>query len=420
MSASWNKPIRNTPSIPPELWLTIFERLKVPGVLEPDIYVTSDEPQRAIIRKQQRLLRDSLVTKRYLVTVCKQWYTMATPLLYESIIIGRGRTLSSLCTALVKSKRETDHSSQGHHALGWYTKRLDVAMRDQGHYGSAADLEFLAKAIQCLPNLAIVMFSVRSPRYVEHPIPTSIMHALADTCGHSLRIVDLSESVLHPSRHDWREFLTATPHLRVLRGPGATPISSDHTRPLVDLPVLSELTALALTSRNSKEYLNGGNHFPHLPSLREFEFHYDIHFLWNTCAGLLGVFGHNLTVIHLNFNMHGDYLQGEMNAVSQHCPNLARLILSLQLWEQLICKLSFPSVPYVALRSWQYQAPSWIYRGLFTSLSTMSGKIQIVRLCDHHNVTDLRVRHAKVLAQGLEHISHCSFRLEDNEGRPFT
>jgi hypothetical protein len=290
-------------------------------------------------------------------------------------------------------------------------------MRDQGHQGAASELEFLAEAIQCLPNLTIVMFSVRAPRYVEYPMPTSIMQALADVCGPTLRVVDFSESVLHPFRHDWRTLLKATHHLRVLCGPETTIISSQ-TLPLADLPVLPELTALALASPNSKEYLTSENHFP---SLREFEFHYYLPPLWDTWAGALGVFGHNLTMVHLNFNIAAGYLQGEMNVLSQHCPNLARLTLSLKVWEQFIDGLSLPSVPYLALRCWQYQAQSLRYRWLFASLSTLSGpSLQRVRLCDHHNVTDLRVRHAKVLAQGLEQISHCTFQLEDHEGQPFT
>ncbi|KIM87365.1 hypothetical protein PILCRDRAFT_3852 [Piloderma croceum F 1598] len=419
MSASWNKPVRICPCLPPELWLRIFDCATwIPGVLEPEIYATSDEPQRVITRRQQRLLKDSLVTKRYLVRVCKQWYIWATPTLYETIIIGRGRTLSSLCSALIDSKRKIDHSSNDHHHLGWYTKRLDIAMRDQGRQGAASELDFLAEAIQCLPNLTIVMFSVRAPRYVEHPLPTSIMQALADTCGPTLRIVDFSESVLHPFRHDWRVLLAATSHLRVLRGPEATPIFSEHPRPLLDLPVLSELTALTLTSSNSKEYLTEENHFP---SLRELEFHYYLPPPWDTWAGPLGVFGHNLTAVRLDFNISADYLQGELDVLSQHCPNLMRLTLSLKLWEQLIDKLSLPSVSYLALRCWQYQAPSSRYRRLFANLSTMYGPtLQRVCLCDYHNVADLRLRHARVLAQGLEQISHCPFRLEDHEGQTFT
>ena len=438
MSASWNKPVRICPCLPPELWLRVFDYATwIPGVLEPEIYTTSDEPQQVITRRQQRLLKDSLVTKRYLVRVCKQWYILATPFgilpflidgyplmslfflraLYETIIIGRGRTLSSLCSTLADSKRKIDHSSNDHHHLGWYTKRLDVAMRDQGCQGAASELDFLAEAIQCLPNLTIVMFSVRAPRYIKHPLPTSIMQALADTCGPTLRIVDFSESVLHPFRHDWRVLLAATSHLRILRGPEVT-IFSEYPRPLLDLPVLSELTTLTLTSSNSKEYLTEENHFP---SLCELEFHYYLPPPWDTWVGSLGIFGHNLTAVHLNFNVSADYLQGELDVLSQHCPNLMRLTLSLKLWEQLIDRLSIPSVSHLALRCWQYQAPSSIYSRLFANLSTMSGPtLQRVCLCDYHNVMDLRFRHARVLAQGLEQISHCPFRLEDHEGQPFT
>jgi hypothetical protein len=432
MSSSWNKPVRIHPCLPPELWLRIFDcATRIPGVLSPEIYATSDVPQRIITRRQQRLLKDSLVTKRYLVRVCKQWYILATPFgalpflrisfdvfflraLYETIIIGRGRTLSSLCSTLIDSKRKIDHSSNDHH-LGWYTKRLDLAMRDQGRQGAASELDFLAEAIQCLPNLTIVMFSVRAPRYVEHPLPTSIMRALADTCGPTLRIVDFSECVLHPFRHDWRMLLAATSHLRVLRGPEVTPIFSEHPRPL---PVLSELTALTLTSSNIKEYLTEENHFP---SLHELEFHYYLPPPLDNWAGPLGVFGHNLTTVRLDFNISAGYLQGELDVLSQHCPSLIRLTLSLKLWEQLIDRLSLPSVSYLALRCWQYQAPSSGYRRLFSNLSTMYGPtLQRVCLCDYHNVADLRLRHARVLAQGLEQISHSPFQLEDHEGQPFT
>jgi hypothetical protein len=207
------------------------------------------------------------------------------------------------------------------------------------------------------------------------------------------------------------------PHLRVLGVPQATLISSSSTRPLVDLPLLPELTSLTLSSASCKEYSTEDDRFP---SLREFEFHYFLPPMRDTWEGHLSVFGQHLTVVHIDFNISATYLQGEMNIISRYCSNLARLTLSLKLWEQFIGGLCLPSVPYLALRCWQYQATSPTYRWLLANLSTMSGPtLQTVRLCDHHNVTDLRLRHAKILAKGLEQILRCTFRLEDHEGQLF-
>lgn len=134
-------------------------------------------------------------------------------------------------------------------------------MRGQGC--DPTDLESFAEVIQCLSNLIIVTFYVRALHY-GYALPSPIMQALVTTCGTLLRVIDLSGSAFIPSRHDWRSLLAAAPRLRVLRGPLGMDVSLDHIRPLPDIPISSELTALTLAPSNSKKIYPKKIDFHHL------------------------------------------------------------------------------------------------------------------------------------------------------------
>ncbi|KAF7975018.1 hypothetical protein HWV62_10641 [Athelia sp. TMB] len=237
MSASWNKRIYNPPPLPVELWLRIIETAtSIPGILEPEMYKISDLPNAETIRLQQLELRASLVTKRNLVRLSKAWYAMAAPYLYETIIIGRQRTLISLCITLMHSENKGENPSSGSHPLGWYTKRLDFAARDSGDMF----LNSLAEAIRYLPNLT--MFNFNPHGYVSSSLYStfsSVARALADTCGLNLRQLNFSRHCLQES--DWQVLLSSTPNL----------LAFHSTDTLAGIPLLRGSAAAQLTNLRS-------------------------------------------------------------------------------------------------------------------------------------------------------------------------
>ncbi|KAH7921160.1 hypothetical protein BV22DRAFT_1122340 [Leucogyrophana mollusca] len=104
------------PNLPPEIWLHIFQfATYVPDILAPEIYDHFSTIGWLFNRDHHRAIRDSLMTKRYLVRVCKMWYILASPYLYST---------------LINPARGT-HPFSGEWPLGSWTERLDIAMRDQ-------------------------------------------------------------------------------------------------------------------------------------------------------------------------------------------------------------------------------------------------------------------------------------------------
>ncbi|KAF7975016.1 hypothetical protein HWV62_10637 [Athelia sp. TMB] len=388
MSASWNKRIYNPPALPVELWLRIIESAtSVPGILEPEMYKISELPNAETIRLQQSELRASLVTKRNLVRVSKAWYAMAAPHLYETILIDGQRTLMTLCTTLTHSKEKGETSSGKSHPLGWYAKRLDFAIRDS----ETRFLEDLAKVIRYLPNLTMFNFTPRG--YVTFAT-ADVAHALAETCGHSLRQLFLSNHCLE--ERDWSKHgLAGLPSLR-----------SGAAAPLTNLRSLVVLWAFS--------YVFPWKHSDSLPNLEHLELPSRENFdALSACTPM------PIRVLFLHIRRIYDYPR-QWPDIERDFPNVSRLVVSLDEWEGLLLRVP-PSVTYLALCCRRPQEKANNFSEVFRVLATLkSPRLKVVRFADRRVGVELRTRHTAVLAQGLEQIRlTCSFVLEDCEGRPF-
>lgn len=103
-----------------------------------------------------------------------------------------------------------------------------------------------------------------------------------------------------------------------------------------------------------------------------------------------------------------------------------RLVLVLDSWACLHTnpyeELLLPPTPYLVLRCYRRaQGVTAEYRILFDTLSRMKGpNLKVVCFSDPSTVKDLVFRHARVLAEGLKAIKHCTFDLVDSKGNPFS
>jgi len=189
---------RSLPRFPPELWLTIFRlATDVPSLLSCDGPSPSDLPRPLVKEREQRLLKVSFITKKNIILVCKTWNTLAIEFLYQSVIVTRAATLSSLLVAL---DRKSSTAARSGYA-GWWTKRLDVLIKDDRC--EASDYALLADIIRRFPNLSIITISMPMLPYNDswlRQLPKSVVIALAESCGPSLRVFDCSESILRPCR----------------------------------------------------------------------------------------------------------------------------------------------------------------------------------------------------------------------------
>jgi len=295
--------------------------------------------------------------------------------------------------------------------LGWRTRRLDVAMRDQGH-SECLEFDSLVAIIQCLPNLATVSFSVATPKYAGPPMPARVLQALAETCGHSLRVVTWSRPALEPHSDDWWSFLAVASNLEIIHCPYA--FRAMNPAICAILPVLPALTSLALASDYLDVYYDGDtiNRFPQLQ-----EIVYFIH-SWNalTWEPFLQNYGHGLTTVVLHCRLKIS-LQIYLSQLTRFCPNLKRLDVVLGDWSNFVSGLVLPPVTHLGLRCRELQTTSQRYRLLFRSLAAMETlALKVVQLTDYRILSNLRNHNPKVFAEGIMALKSRNIYLQDVEG----
>ncbi|OJA19897.1 hypothetical protein AZE42_07025 [Rhizopogon vesiculosus] len=393
-----------TPGLPSELWLVIFDLATyVPGIFIPEIFEYSVTLGRIFNRYHHPLIRRALVTKRSLVRVCKQWWHLATPFLYRSIIIGRGRCLASLASALALSTGGKG-VLPGERPLGSYTERLDIAMRDHRYAHMGGDLELLAEVIRLLQNLAIV--SVDVSQCFSLSMPDTVMDAL--TCvAPSLKIVYWAAPRLLPPSRSLQNIVTAS-QLHILHCPHHF---LGRTYPM-DL-TLSSCTTLA-ASDHTFHHMS----LTQFPALRELIYRDRLRER-SPASRFLEMHGKNLTSVHLLWSVLG--LRDQINILAAYSPNLRRLTITFELWGLLDTNM-FDLVPieYFGLSCRQSQSPTNVYKVVLATLAHLKeikSTLHIIRFTNYLNVNELLKNHRKALLPALELLSGKNFRLEDHEGR---
>lgn len=149
------------------------------------------------------------MTKRYIVRVCRQWYNLALPYFYEYILLGRTKTLNPLLSAF---KASATRSGQ---PFGWWTKRLDVLLRDGIPKPEQAFCD-LAEIMQELPNLEIWNLALSGGSLNNRALPADLFQK-AHRCGHSLRVVNfLNRMTVSGNPGVWGTFLDQHPNMRYL------------------------------------------------------------------------------------------------------------------------------------------------------------------------------------------------------------
>ncbi|KAF8224175.1 hypothetical protein L208DRAFT_1313086 [Tricholoma matsutake] len=398
----WKRPKIILPDLPAELWMTIFrEATWVSRILDSD---SVEEFGSLTSRQRIRPLRASLITKRYLVRVCKQWYSLAIPFLYESIIIGRCRTLNTLRDALQSLCSPENLDAGNGHPLGWWTKRLDVAMRDNGS-DTESELESLSQIIQSLPNLNILVFRVTTSKYHNVLLPGSFLHHLSRSAGSNLQAIVWYTRALTPDSPQWYAFLAGMPTIRTLS------CSQFFDDLLPALPALRTFSLHDISSFPNPSLPN--------PSLRHLTFGvYKCDVNWKV---FLLNHGQQLEVIQVH-TIWKCWVSHVVQAISQSCPKLQRLDIAIQTWEELnSSQISLPATIHTfGLYCMQPQAPRTGYKQLFSALKDMKfgPAFKVIQLLRPNNVTDLYGRHRQLLLTNMPKLRELGFEIQDHEGQP--
>ncbi|KAI6009510.1 hypothetical protein F5J12DRAFT_891610 [Pisolithus orientalis] len=398
------------PDLPPELWDHIFDfATYVPYTLVPEIFEKSTFIGPCYNQQYHPKLRAALVTKRYLVRVCRRWWHIAIRHLYRAIYIGRARCLSSLCATLQKYAIGKG-TVAGAEPLGRWTQRLDVVIRD---HLTRADTEadyYLADIIKCLPNIAIVSFAMTFIPGNVLPTPLfGIVDALRYSAS-SIRILDWTTPA-KPAVSELVELLKSLPRLHTFHCPY---LSWGNEK--FPTSILSSVNTLALTFGPPLAEIDAENTSI---SLRKIilDTRWDVG-LWEEFMDIYGTF---LTSIHFDCNNFTRNLTDYLDMVNRQCPNLLQMTICVEEFSSIsFVDSPLPSVGYLGLMSQKFQETRSGYRKLFSSLAILNAVVptlRVVQLLDCHNVQCLLTRHSRVVTRALEHeLAGSNFRIVDHEG----
>ncbi|CAA7270302.1 unnamed protein product [Cyclocybe aegerita] len=204
----------NLPYLPPELWQTILrEATFVLSIFDPELMQSSELSTNS--RDCFKAYKHSLKTRNNLVRVCKAWYTLGLPYLYEYVLLGRARCLIPLLCAL----RQSDSSGEIR-AAGWWVRRLDVNLRDES--GESLDaFDTVADILLFLPNLEILTFYITGHAFesLRDKHWGGVLDA-SRTCAKSLKFLHwYNHNQCLPREAELTRFIQAHPALESLSAP---------------------------------------------------------------------------------------------------------------------------------------------------------------------------------------------------------
>jgi hypothetical protein len=331
---------------------------------------------------------------------------LASPFLYENIVIGRGRYLLSICSILKASSRKN-------RPLGHCTKRLDIALRDSAHPADE-ELSLVADIIQFLPNLEIVTFSVSSAPYtLDDYSPRLVLDALASTSARSLRYIHWFRETLVPDADDLNALLRKTPNLRSFRTPlvvvsqsqqasygefvhsSIVAVHAEHSIADLDTPIPPQLM--------------------NFPSLRQFSFSAPVLTVDTRWAKFLEAHGNYLRHIQVLVYSVGSPLQSDLTRVAAFCPNLVRLDFNFSQWSHMPSPVTLPpTVQHLGIFCAQGQEQN--YRLFFSRLDniTFGENFGCIQFLGKRNVADMIGKHLHQFMVGTEQLRRRGIRFMDH------
>ncbi|THV01382.1 hypothetical protein K435DRAFT_963512 [Dendrothele bispora CBS 962.96] len=393
--ATYAKLPLNLPTLPPEIWIVILNFVvEVPEVFDeaPGLFRFPGETTGGLPKFKKRY-RTALILKRRLLLVCKAWRDLATPFLYEHLTLEHCRNIPLLLQTLLNSRRRCLNLEE-EKPLGWWTKRLDVYLREDHSSNSVDVTRSIGDILYYLPNLAIVTF--RSDEYWNYNLPPTFTSNL-QKMGSSIRVLNWQSLGFSPKVGTHRSVLTSTPNLTSLQLHWLAFTGN----PVLSLPILPHLRTLSLNRFSDPinipfpvppETELTTNLFPALTQLKlapaQLVDDRHIRSIMRLCSS-------TLSSISL-YSDENSRLKSILNSLPRVCPNVTSLTLRTY---QVMTTFDFslpPSVRVLALSFWEVQARNWVYLSLAEGLTSLKGdNLKVIRI-DDRNTTDFRDKHRSV------------------------
>ncbi|KAA1477706.1 hypothetical protein DENSPDRAFT_619968 [Dentipellis sp. KUC8613] len=406
LQASMIPAVQRTPT---EILLSIFEQ----DTFVPHAFKTSpsdpfDVPgiPIAIESSTQVLLQKAVMAKWSLALVCKRWNTVATPLLYQAVVIGSDHGLQSLHDTLIKYSRHI--SLTGDLTSGLRVRRLDFL------YWAPSSVDVLVGVFQHLPDLEIFCSSAHPHRSVE---VESCVQTLISNCAPSLRKCILSPHWQSKfSQSEYEDFIARCPRISYLPMPHIVLDAPSKSPVLADSLALLFLDSDCLQTRLHP-----------IPSLQHVFIWVDV-YRTPYSEKLETFFGaQGLYLRTVEFNMPSSdaltMLSLYFDLCSKYCPNLVHLILSFDYWSDEpndTITLSIPAnVTHLGLYLGWEGFPSKLaahlsfVRTLSRSPNPLPAVIRRLRVLTDEEQKDLR-ENSVLRADFASIIAQC--RLEDVDG----
>ncbi|KAF5344286.1 hypothetical protein D9758_012361 [Tetrapyrgos nigripes] len=413
--ATYAKLVLNLPELPPELWLSIF-------AFATELHDALNEVQSLFkfpgevraIQKYKKSYRSSLVTRRRLLLVCKQWRSLAIPFVYRHLLLERRQTLPLLLRTLWASSRNSQENGETT-PFGCYTKRLDICLREDSVDVGPTHGEIL----YYLPNTEIIVFCGRD--YWNYNLPPIFISSL-EKAGSSVRVLNWQSPAFSPSVGAHHPILSSTPNLTSLQlhWIGFT------ANPLLSLPLLPHLRALSLIRLNDPcpdhpEPLleHTINPFPALTQIRLAPAWLikDAH-----VQAILQFCSSTISSVHLS-STSAISLDWSPSLAVLHQSGVRMTSLTLHMYQifktpsddRVILHIP-PSVSVLGLSFGQTQASDSVYNCVVKLVTSLKGDgLKVVRL-DDRNVPDLWDKHPAVARGFAKALKAQGRRLEFGEG----
>ena len=345
-------------------------------------------------------LSRSLITKRYIVLVCKAWNEIATPLLYNTVLLRSSRGVSAAWRTFCDSA-QSDTSIR----LGHYVKRIDLSMRDSRihhlSFEQLAEREKIADILRWLPNLTIFTMHTR----VRGGDSTCIAEALVDTSASTLETIEwtggptLGHMCL--SGASWTRLVSSCPNLKTLDGPGCRIFSTV-------LHPAARLSHLSVTH----DYRGVEDVPPNPPT--------PLHIRYNSTGWDVShpnTRAYCLQAISLDVRFRD---QATLHELLAQCPKLSQLILRVLTWYSLPCGLKLDSsITHLGLFVEQQQPRlPLMAEGLRYLADLDIPGVKTLRLMSRHLLLEGGNLEKRRIREALQKIRAAGLVLENWEGKP--